>query len=94
MASVYILYSLTADLHYIGSTKDTIQRLDYHKNKEFPKSFTAKYSDWDLYYSIDDISITIARKIEFHIKRMKNRSYLQNMKKYPEIAQKLIAKYS
>ena len=93
MASVYILYSSSANLYYIGCTKNTVQRIEYHTNKEFPKSFTAKYSDWELFYSIDDINVTIARKIETHIKRMKSKTYLQNLKKHPEITQKLITKY-
>ncbi|CAN5456565.1 hypothetical protein BH11BAC2_BH11BAC2_09890 [soil metagenome] len=43
MATVYILYSKSADKFYIGSTLDFDQRLDYHLNKEFQNSFTAKY---------------------------------------------------
>jgi putative endonuclease len=94
MASVYILYSHTSDLYYIGSTQNLDVRLDYHQVKEFKTSFTSKYSDWQLFFSIDNISNTMARKIEAHIKRMKSRKYLEDIKKYPEIVQKLISKYS
>lgn len=45
MASVYILYSNSADKFYIGSTKDQVKRLEYHKEKEFSSSFTAKYNE-------------------------------------------------
>jgi putative endonuclease len=62
--------------------------------KEFPKSFTAKYSDWELFYEIQNLTITTARKIETHIKKMKSRKYLENIKAYPEISPKLIQKYS
>jgi putative endonuclease len=36
----------------------------------------------------------VAGKIEIHIKKMKSRSYLINLSKYPEIGQKLITKFS
>ena len=94
MATVYILYSSKAGLYYIGSTKDIDNRLTYHLNKEFPDSFTSKYSDWVLFLSIDELSITVAKKIESHIKRMKSKTYLENLKIYTEIIQKLIIKYS
>ena len=94
MAAVYILYSISSDQYYIGSTQNLEVRLDYHQIKEFKTSFTAKYSDWQLYFSLDDVSNTIARKIAAHIKRMKSRKYLEDLKKYPEIIQKLVSKYS
>ena len=93
MASVYILYSSTASLYYVGSTKDLDQRIEYHDNKEFTNSFTAKYEDWELFYSIDDLEIGVAQKIESHIKRMKSTKYYENLKKYPEISQRLIQRY-
>ena len=94
MAFVYMLYSTSADKFYIGSTKDQEQRLEYHLNKEFASSFTAKYTDWELFLSIEITNNTIARKIESHIKKMKSRTYLLNLKKYPEMVEKLIQKYS
>lgn len=57
------------------------------------KSFTAKADDWQLFYSIDDLIYWQSRQIESHIKKMKSSQYIQNLKKYPEIAQKLIDKY-
>jgi len=59
--------------------------LTYHLEKEFPDSFSSKYSDWVLFLSIDELSITVAKKIESHIKRMKSKTYLENLKVYPEI---------
>jgi putative endonuclease len=69
-------------------------RLHYHQIKEFENSFTSKYHDWELFYSIEGISAGTATKIESHIKRMKSRKYIEDLKKYPEMAQKLIARYS
>jgi putative endonuclease len=94
MASVYILYSKTADLFYTGATKDQDQRITYHLDKEFKSSFTAKYSDWELFFCIENLNISTARKIETHIKKMKSKNYIENLKCYPEISQKLIVKYS
>jgi putative endonuclease len=94
MAFVYILYSLTADKFYIGGTNDQVQRLNYHLNKVFPKSFTAKYNDWELFFLIETSDITIARKVEAPIKKMKSKTYLTNLKKYPEMSHKLLLKYT
>ena len=93
MASFYILYSATADIFYTGSTKDFVNRFEYHKNKVFSSGFTAKYSDWEVFFVSRDIPIGAARKIELHIKRMKSRQYIMNLKKYPDLSEKLISKY-
>jgi putative endonuclease len=94
MATVYILYSISADKFYIGSTNDLSLRLHYHHQKVFKKSFTSKYNDWELYYTIETEDNTICRKIEAHIKKMKSRTYINNLKIYPEMSQKLILKFS
>ncbi len=94
MAFFYILYSESADLFYIGSTKDLEQRLAYHQEKEFKNSFTAKYSDWQIYFSVSHISISCAKKIELHVKKMKSRVYIENIKKYPAISDKLIERFN
>ena len=94
MATVYILYSASADRYYTGYTKDLLTRIEYHRRREFAGSFTARYNDWVLYYTIDNLSLSTAIKIEKHIKRMKSSKYIENLKKYPEIAEKLIARYS
>jgi putative endonuclease len=75
MASVYILYSPSADKYYVGCTKDLTQRFEYHLLKEFTDSYTSKYSDWGLFYEIPGLTITCARKIETHIKNMKKQNF-------------------
>ncbi len=94
MGAVYILYSPVADKFYIGSTKKLSSRIEYHKNKSFPGSFTTRYADWELFFQIDNLEIGVARKIESHLKRMKSRMYIKNLRRYPEISQKLIDKYN
>lgn len=96
MAFVYILHSKTADLFYVGSTTITpeIRRLR-HLNQYYGKrKFTAKYNDWELYFWFTCDSIHQAKKVEQHIKRMKSKKYIRNVKRYPEIHQKLLQKFS
>ena len=94
MASVYVIFSKKLDRFYTGSCNDLDFRLDQHFKKDFSTSFTAKSNDWELFLSIDNLNYEQARLIETHIKKMKSKVYIQNLKKYPEVVQKLIAKYS
>ena len=81
MATVYILYSNTIDKFYTGSCNDLKERLEQHQNKKFDKSFTKQADDWELYFTIDDLDYLQARRIKKHIKEMKSRKYIQNLKK-------------
>ncbi|MDP3558116.1 MAG: GIY-YIG nuclease family protein [Bacteroidota bacterium] len=93
MASVYILYSKNLDRFYTGSCKDLSYRIDQHFNKEFSKSFTTKENDWELYFFEDNLEYKTARAIEAHIKKMKSKTYILNLKQYPEMIIKLKEKY-
>ena len=94
MATVYILYSASLDSFYIGSCLDLDQRLLEHNSNFYLTSFTSRASDWKIFWSIENQPMSTARAIEAHIKKMKSRKYLKNLKTYPDIASKLIAKYS
>jgi putative endonuclease len=94
MASVYILLSRQLNRFYIGSCKDLEYRIQQHKMKEFDQSFTAKADDWSLFYHTDGLKSTQAKLIEQHIKRMKSKQYVQNLKDYPEIMERLKKKYA
>ena len=93
MASVYILYSKSIDTYYIGSCKDLDLRIKQHKNKEFTNAFTVKTDDWELFVSISELDARQARDIEAHIKRMKSRTYIENLKRYEELCEKLILRF-
>ena len=93
MHFVYIIYSAELDSYYIGETSDLPLRIQWHTQKEFPSSFTAKATDWKLFYQIECNDIIQARKIEKHLKAMKSRKYLENLKTYPEISQKLLDRF-
>jgi putative endonuclease len=71
------------------------ERLERHLEKHYEDSkYTAKANDWLLYCEIPCTSFVQARKIESHIKSMKSKKYIYNLKIYPEMLQKLIEKYA
>jgi putative endonuclease len=57
---------------------------NYDENK-----FTSIAKDWELYFLIDCSTMAQALKIEAHIKRMKSRKYIENVRAYPEMVEKL-----
>ncbi|MBB5394564.1 GIY-YIG nuclease family protein [Mucilaginibacter sp. AK015] len=92
MASVYILFSKELNRYYIGSCKDLPDRMKQHTNKDFVNSFTAKCNDWVFSLSIDNLEYQQARLIESY-KRMKSKNYIENLKNYPEVIERLNLKY-
>jgi putative endonuclease len=94
MATVYILFSVKNNKLYTGSCLDLEERFIDHKNKTFLNSYTTNADDWQLHFSINDLDYSVARKIETHIKSMKSKKYIENLKKYPEMIEKLIIKFS
>ncbi|NQZ35615.1 MAG: GIY-YIG nuclease family protein [Crocinitomicaceae bacterium] len=93
MATVYIIYSDSIDTFYIGSCISFEARIKEHNLCKYPHAFTRRAKDWKPFLKIDNLDLCLARKIERHLKNMKSRKYLQNLKKYPEISQRLIARY-
>ena len=93
MSTVYILYSPKLDRFYTGSCLNLEIRLEEHRSKKFIDGLTSKANDWELFFSIDSLSYKQARKIELHIKKMKSKKYIHDLKKHKEILSKLIDKY-
>ncbi len=93
MATIYIIYSTRIDQFYIGSCLDMKQRLEQHLNKSYQVGFTHRADDWNIFYLKENIEYQTARKIEEHIKRMKSKKYIHDLKKHPEIMDRLIQKY-
>ena len=91
----YILQSQTLDRYYVGSTILNVQdRLERHLSQFYGnKKFTAKANDWVVFMVIECSTIEQARKIESHIKKMKSKKYIRNLKDYPEIIEKLKSIY-
>jgi len=93
-AYCYILFSPSLDKFYIGFTHEAIDvRIEKHNNGFYSGAFTAVVNDWKLFFYIECESINQALNIERHIKKMKSRQYIINLKKYPEIAQRLLQKF-
>jgi putative endonuclease len=57
------------------------------------KKFTSAANDWVEFLQITCVSLGQARKIEAHIKKMKSRHYIHNLKRYPEMISQLKLKY-
>ncbi len=93
MAIVYILYSPKLDRFYTGSCLNLEIRLEEHMSKKFIDGYTSKANDWELFFSIDSLSYNQVRQIELHIKKMKSKKYIYDLKKYKEIVSKLVDKY-
>jgi putative endonuclease len=81
MPAVYIIYSKNLDRYYIGSCENTLERLSEH-NQNKRKAYTNTANDWEFHYKIDDLDWKTALQIEKHIKRMKSRKYLIDLKKH------------
>ena len=94
MFFVYILFLKFRDSFYIGQSVDIEKRIEEQNNHIYHKTETKKASDWKLYFKIECTSRKQAILIEKHIKRMKSKIYIQNLKKYPEMTEKLLRKYS
>jgi putative endonuclease len=92
--TVYIIYSPTIDQFYIGQTSDLEKRIKEHNSNAFYNSFTSKSNDWILFFSLECSSRTIALKIEQHIKKMRKRKYLFDLKEHPNISNQLLEKYA
>lgn len=92
----YIIYSEYLNRFYIGATSLLPElRLENHLSEYYLSAkFTARANDWTIFLSIPCSSYEQARKIESHIKKMKSKKYIENLKAYPEIIEKLIIKYS
>ena len=85
---VYILFSEKLNRFYIGFTQNLDLRLEFHENSENRK-FTANAKDWKLFLEINCDTKTQGATIEKHIKKMKSKIYINNLKKYPEMVDKL-----
>ena len=94
MHFVYIIQSLADHSFYIGRTSDLEKRLEYHNSIDKNVGRTRNKIPWEYYFTLRVDNASIAAKIEGHIKSMKSRVYIENLVKYPEIAQRLIKRYS
>lgn len=94
MHHVYILYSKKLDKFYIGNTDLLpLERLNQHNTSFNKGSFTTRGIPWILFLELSCSSRLQARKVELHIKKMKSRKYINNLKQYSEMQEKLLQRY-
>ena len=94
MGFVYIIRSTKDGSFYIGKTADPEKRLQWHNNLDLNTGVTRIKAPWEYFFVLQVDDMKVAGKIENHIKRMKGRTYILNLKKYPELGLRLIEKYS
>ncbi len=91
MPYCYILLSPSRNKYYVGSTHTSLkERIVKHNTSYYGKHFTSQTSDWELYHAIQFDSYDLARKCELHVKKMKSRKYIENLKKYHEMSEKIL----
>jgi putative endonuclease len=88
----YILYSKKLNSFYIGATSEEVDiRLYKHNNKSYGKHrYTAKTEDWEIFLILEAKNYSHAIRLERKIKSMKSKTFIRNLKKYPELRQKTI----
>ena len=77
MVYTYIIYSITLDKYYIGSTENIEDRLARHNRGS--SKFTSTAKDWKLVYSEKYDTKSEAIKREYEIKRKKSRKYIESL---------------
>ena len=89
MPFCYIIYSPQLDSYYTGSCANFDLRLKAHNSKKYVASYTSKSSDWERYLVIQTETNKHALRLERKIKQMKSRVFIENLKKYPELVDKI-----
>ena len=75
---VYVIYNKKHRKVYIGQTEDLNERIRLHNNKEFRKSYTAKYDgEWILIYNESCLHRKEALKREKQLKSYRGREFIK-----------------
>ncbi len=79
MFYIYIIYSESADRHYVGHTNEPARRLEEH-NTVIKNSHTFKFRPWvsKACFEVSESSAE-ARRLENYIKRMKSRKLIEKL---------------
>jgi len=56
--------------------------------------FTSSANDWEIFVVMEVDNYPHAVRLERKIKAMKSKTFIQNLKKYPELRQKIITQTS
>ena len=79
---VYIMANAYNNVLYIGVTSDLFSRITEHKNKIYPKSFTAKYNCNKLVFYEMYSTIEEAIGVEKRLKKWNREWKIQLIEKY------------
>ena len=80
MYYIYILYSTTSDLFYVGYTSNHKNRLSQHNNQDNFNTFTSKHRPWLLKAVFECGPVEKeAIRIERFIKKQKSRKFLEQL---------------
>ncbi len=96
-ACCYIIYSQKLKRFYTGGAtqENILERIQKHNEHSYGQHrFTAAAKDWTLFLEIPTNDFPHAVRMEQAIKAMKSSVYIQNLKKYPELLQKVVDKTS
>jgi len=77
MVFVYILKSLTKNKYYIGCTKHLEKRIHEHNNGFVKSTKSLLPLKLEIFQEYDNLSI--ARKIEFKLKKLKRKDYISKI---------------
>ena len=94
MHYVYILFSEKAGRYYTGETYDVAERLERHNTGYYDEKWTESGKPWRLVLAIECTDKKQALCIERHIKAMKSKKYIENLVQYPEMVEKLKARFA
>jgi predicted GIY-YIG superfamily endonuclease len=75
MHYLYILYSLSGNRYYVGSSAHPNERLEHHNATE--KGFTSRYRPWSLVFHKEFASKAIAEKAERKVKSWKSKRMIE-----------------
>jgi putative endonuclease len=91
MSYCYILHSTKLNKFYTGACNGSLEsRIEKHNNHSYGNHrYTAAATDWELYLSIETTDYAHSIRLEKKIKSMKSSKYIENLKKYPDLVQKI-----
>ena len=90
MSHCYILFSKSLNRFYVGACQNLEERIENHNHGTYGKTtYTSIATDWELFMDIGSTDFSHARRLELKIKSMKSKTYILNLKKYPELVDKI-----
>ncbi|PBQ33667.1 endonuclease [Sphingobacteriaceae bacterium] len=93
MHFVYVIFSQNTNKFYIGETPDVLTRLAFHNDIGKNTNSTKSGIPWEIFWFLEVGDRSLARRIETHLKKMKSKKYLEDLKKHPSISENLVEKY-